>query len=163
MTGSFLSRVLRGYREIGARAGFLALLVVLSAALGALVALPLWLFATASPPAYTAAVLAAAAVAAGAAVIRRILRTGVSWPRAAAKALAVLLALAKVVLLLAGLYAAAAFTARRLYLPAAAGGLVFLAAAAWIGYGVRSSAPNRREAPRGARAGTPPNPPGTIR
>ena len=169
MTGSFLSRVLRGYREIGSRAGFLALLVVLSAALGALVALPLWLFATTSPRAYTAAVLAAAAVAAAAAVVRRILRTGVSWPRAAAKALAVLLGLAKVILLLAGLYAAAAFAARRLYLPAAAGALVFLAAAAWIGYGVRvrrasaRGAERAREAPRGVRAGTPPKPPGTIR
>lgn len=149
MTAAFLSRVLRGYREIGSRAGFLALLVVLSAALGALVALPLWLFATTNPRAYTAAVLAAAVAAAGATVIRRILRTGISWPRAAAKALAILLGLAKTILLLAGLYAAAAFSARRLYLPAAAAGLVFLAAAAWIGHGVR--------------AGTPPKTPGTIR
>jgi hypothetical protein len=163
VTGSFLSRVLRGYREIGSRAGFLALLVVLSAALGALVALPLWLFATASPRAYTAAVLAAAAAAAGAAGVRRLLRTGIGWPRAAAKALAVLLILAKIILLLAGLYAAAAFAARRLYLPAAAGGLVFLAAAAWIGWGVRSSTQNPHEAPRAARAGTPPKPPETIR
>ena len=155
--------MLRGYRAIGSRAGFLALLVVLSAALGALVSLPLWLFATASPRAYTVAVLAVAAVATGTAAFRRILRTGVSWPRAAAKALAVLLILAKIILLLAGLYAAAAFAARRLYLPAAAGSLVFLAAAAWIGWGVRSSAPNRREASRGARTGTPPQPPGTIR
>ena len=163
MTGSFLSRVLRGYRAIGSRAGFLALLVVLSAALGALVSLPLWLFATASPRAYTVAVLAVAAVAVGTAAIRRILRTGVSWPRVAAKALVALLALAKVVLLLVGLYAAAAFGSRRLYLPAAVGSLVFLAAAVWIGWGVRPGTPNKREAPRDARAGTPPQPPGTIR
>ena len=149
MTAPWLSRVLRGYREIGARAGFLALLVVLSAALGALIALPLWLFATSSPRAYTAAVLAVTAAAAGAALVRKALRNGISWPRAAAKALAILLGFAKAVLLLAGLYAAAAFAARRLYLPAAAGALVFLAAATWIGYGVR--------------AGTPRKPPETIR
>lgn len=149
MTPSWLSRVLRGYREIGARAGFLALLVALSAALGALIALPLWLFATASPRAYTAAVLAAAIAAAGAALAGRALRNGISWPRAAAKALAVLLGLAKALLLLAGLYAAAAFAAQRRFLPAAAGALVFLAASAWIGFGVR--------------AGTPRKPPETLR
>jgi peptidoglycan/LPS O-acetylase OafA/YrhL len=149
VTAPWLSRVLRGYREIGARAGFLALLVVLSAALGALIALPLWLFATTSPRAYTAAVLAVTAAAAGAALVRKALRNGISWPRAAAKALAVLLGLAKAVLLLAGLYAAAAFAARRLFLPAVAGALVFLAASTWIGYGVR--------------AGTPRKPPETIR
>ncbi len=149
MTGTFLSRVLRGYREIGSRVVFLALLVALSAALGAGIAFPLWFFATASPHAYTAIVLAAAAAAVAAAVILRFLRTGISWSRAAAKALAVLLGLAKVILLLAGLYAAAAFAARRLYLPAAVGALVFLVAAAWIGYGVRS--------------GTSPKPPETIR
>ena len=143
MTTAWLSRVLRGYREIGARTGFLVLLVVLSAALGALIALPLWLFATTSPRAYTAAVLAAAAAAAGAAIDRRALRDGISWPRAAAKALAVLLGLVKAVLLLAGLYAAAAFAARRLFLPAAAGALVFLAAAAWIGCGVHAGMPRK--------------------
>jgi hypothetical protein len=149
VTAAWLSRILRGYREIGARAGFLVLLVALSAALGALIALPLWLFATTSPRAYTAAVLAAAAAAAGAALVRRALRNGISWPRAAAMALALLLGLAKAVLLLAGLYAAAVFAARRLFLPAAAGALVFLAAAAWIGFGVR--------------AGTPRKPPETLR
>jgi hypothetical protein len=149
VTGPLFRRVLRGYREIGARIGALALLVALSASLGALIALPLWLFATSSPRSYTAAVLAAAVAAAGASLVRRLARTGVRWPRAAAKALAVLLGLAKAILLLASLYAAAAFAVRRLYLPAAAGGLVFLAAAAWIGWGVKT--------------GTPRKPPETIR
>lgn len=155
MTGPILSRMFRGYREIGSRAGFLGLLVVLSAALGALIALPLWLFATSSPREYTAAVLAAAAAAAVTAVTRRVIRSGIGWPRLAAKALAVLLGIAKAVLLLAGLYAAAAFAARGRFVPAAAGALAFLAAAAWIGWGVRSGTPNRREAPR--------KPPGTFR
>lgn len=138
MKEPFLSRVLRGYRRIGSRIGLLALLVVLSAALGAAIAYPLWLAATAVPRAYTIGVLAAAAVAAVAAAVRRILRTGIGWSRAAAAALAVLLGLAKAVLLLAGLYAAAAFAVRRWYVAAAAAALVFLAAAAWIGWGVHA-------------------------
>jgi hypothetical protein len=136
VTATFLSRVLRGYRRIGSRVGLLALLVVLCAALGAGIAFPLWLAATTVPRAYSIAVLAAAIAAAAAAAVRRILRTGLSWPRAAATALSVLLGLAKGILLLAGLYAAAAFTARRMFVPAAGGALVFLAAAAWIGWGV---------------------------
>lgn len=163
MTGPILSRVLRGYREIGSRAGFLGLLVLLSAALGAVIALPLWLFATSRPREYTAAVLAAAAAAVVTAVIRRVLRSGISWPRIAAKVLAILLGIGKTALLLAGLYAAAAFAARGRIVPAAAGALAFLAAAAWIGWGVRSSTQNRREAPRGVWAGTPRKRPGTFR
>jgi len=143
VTAPFIARVLQGYREIGARAGFLALLVALSAALGALIAFPLWLFATASPRAYTVAVIAAGAAAAGAALVRRLLRTGISRPRAAAKALALLAGLAKAALLLAGLFAAAASAARRLSLPAAAAGLVVLAAAAWIGWGVKTGTPRK--------------------
>jgi len=138
VTESFLSRVLRGYRRIGSRIGLLVLLVALSAALGAAIAFPLWFAATTAPRAYTVAVLAAAAAAAAVAVVRRILRTGIGWSRAGAKALAVLLGLAKAALLLAGLYAAAAFAFRRWYVPAAAGALVFLGAAAWIGWGVHA-------------------------
>jgi uncharacterized membrane protein YhaH (DUF805 family) len=149
VNGRFVARVLGGYRQIGARIGFLGLLVILSAGLGALVALPLWLFATTSPRAYTAAVIAAAAAALAAAAARRIIRSGVTWPRARAKALSVLLVLAKAVLLLASLYATAAFAARRWYAPAAAAGLAFLAAAAWIGLGVRAGTP--RKPPRTSR------------
>jgi ABC-type transport system involved in cytochrome c biogenesis permease subunit len=163
VNGTFLSRVLHGYREIGSRAGFLGLLVLLSAALGALIALPLWLFATSSPRGYTTAILAAAAAAALTAAVRRVLRSGISWARAAEKALAILLGIAKTALLLAGLYAAAAFAAQRRYAATAAGIVVFLAAAAWIGWGMHSSTQNRREAPRGVRAGTPPKRPGTFR
>jgi hypothetical protein len=137
VSGTFLPRVVRGYRQIGARLGLFVLLVVLSAGLGALIAFPLWLFATAVPRAYTIAVLAAAAAAVAAAVTRRILRTGLGWSRAAARVGLVLLGIAKALLLLVGLYAAAAFAARRLFVPAAVGALVFLAAAAWIGWGVR--------------------------
>ena len=142
---SFLSRVARGYREIGSRAGFLVLLVVLSAALGALVSLPLWLFATSRPAAYTVAVLAAAAIAIVAALVRRVVRSGIGWPRVGAKLLAVLLGIVKAALLLAGLYAAAAFAARGQPLPAAVGGLAFLAAASWVGWGMRAGTPPSRD------------------
>jgi hypothetical protein len=138
VTATFLSRVMRGYRRIGSRIGLFVLLAVLSAALGALIAFPLWLAATAAPRIYTITVLAAAAAAVVAAAIRRVLRTGIGWHRAAAKALSILLGLAKAVLLLAGIYAAAAFAAQRRYVPAAAGALVVLAAAAWIGWGVHA-------------------------
>jgi hypothetical protein len=144
-TPSFLSRVARGYREIGSRFGFLALLVLLSAALGALVSLPLWLFSTARPAAYTAAVLAAAAAAIVTATVRRVVRSGIGWPRVGAKALAVLLGIVKAVLLLAGLYAAAAFAARGRPLPAALAFLAFIAAAAWIGWGMRAGTPPSRD------------------
>ncbi len=155
MTATFFSRVFRGYREIGSRAGFLGLLVVLSAALGALIALPLWLFATSAPRVYSLAVLAAAAAAALTAAVRRVLRSGISWPRAAAKALAILLGIAKAALLLAGLYAAAAFAAQRRYAAAAAGIVVFLAAAAWIGWGMHAGTQNRaRSASRRAGGNT---------
>lgn len=143
---TFLLRVLRGYRETGSRAGFLALLVAVSAALGALVALPLWLFATARPAAYTAFVLAAAGAGTLISVVRRASRSGMGWPRAGAKALAVLLGVVKTALLLAGLYAAAAFAARGQALPATAGGLAFLAALAWIGWGMRP--PSRDDSDR---------------
>ena len=149
MTKPFLSRVLSGYRRIGSRVGLLALLVVLSAALGAAIAFPLWFAATAAPRAYTVAVLAAAAATVMAAAIRRIVRTGIGWNRVGAKALAVLLGLAKTMLLLAGLAAAVAFAVRGRAAPAAVAALVFLAAAAWIGWG--------------ARAGSTPKPPATGR
>lgn len=132
---SFLSRIARGYREIVSRAGFLALLVVLSAALGAAISLPLWLFATARPAVYTAAVLAAAAAGLVAAVVRRVTRSGIGWPRVGASALAAALGILKVAILLAGLYVAAASAARGRLLPAAAGALAFLGAVAWIGWG----------------------------
>lgn len=138
---SFLSRIARGYREIGSRAGFLALLVVLSAALGAAISLPLWLFATSRPAAYTVAVLAAASAAIVAAIVRRVARSGIGWTRVGAKALAAGLAIVKVAILLAGLYAAAAFAARGRLLPAAAGAVAFLAAAAWIGWSMRAGTP----------------------
>jgi hypothetical protein len=138
---SFLSRIARGYREIGSRVGFLALLVVLSAALGAAVSLPLWLFATARPAAYTVAVLAAAAAAIAAAIVRRAARSGIGWHRAGAKTLAAMLGVVKLAILLAGLYASAAFAARGRPLPAAAGAVAFLAAAAWIGWGMRAGTP----------------------
>ncbi len=141
---AFLSRVTRGYREIGSRVGFLAMLVLLSAALGALVSLPLWLFSTSRPAAYTAAVLAAAAAAIVTAIVRRVVRSGIGWPRVGAKALAVLLGIVKAVLFLAGLYATAAFAARGRLLPAALGGLAFLVAAAWIGWGMRAGTPPSR-------------------
>jgi hypothetical protein len=134
---SLLSRIARGYREIGSRVGFLALLVALSAALGAAVSLPLWLFATARPAAYTVAVLAVAAAAIVAAIVRRAARSGVGWSRVGVKTLAAALAVVKGAILLAGFYAAAAFAARGRPLPAAAGAVAFLAAAAWIGWGVR--------------------------
>jgi hypothetical protein len=143
VSGRLLSRVIRGYREIGSRIAFLAALVALSAALGAFIALPLWLFATSRPRAYSAAVLAAAAAAALGAGVRRILRDGVPWRRAAARALAVVLGIARVAVLLAGAYAAAAFAVRGLYLPAAIGGVVALAAAAWIGWGAAAATTRR--------------------
>jgi hypothetical protein len=136
-----LARILRGWREIGSRAGFLALLVVLSAALGALVALPLWLFATARPAAYTVTALAAAGAAVVAAVARRAARRGTGWRRAGAASLAAALAVAKAALLVGGLAAGVAFAARGRPLPAAAGLAAFLAAAAWVGWGVRPGPP----------------------
>lgn len=146
MTGAFLRRVLRGYREIGRRAGIVVVLVAASAALGGLITLPLWLFATAAPRLFTAVVIAAAGSGITAAAVRRLVVTGVRWRRVAPAALGVLLGIAKAVLLLAGGYAAAAFAARRLYLPAAAGLVVALAAAAWIGYGISTGRPPQRPA-----------------
>ena len=138
---SFFLRIARGYREIGSRVGFLALLVALSAALGAAVSLPLWLFATTRPAAYTVAVLAAAAAALAAAVVRRVARSGIGWSRVGTTTLSTALGVVKIAILLAGLYAAAAFAARGRFLPAAGGAAAFLAAAAWIGWGIRAGTP----------------------
>jgi len=142
----FLPRVLRGYREIGSRLGFFLLLVALSAALGAGVALPLWLFATASPRAYTAAVGVAAVVLLAVFAARRIARPGISWPGAFRRLLTILLAVAKGILLAASLYLSALLAVRRLVLPAAIAALASLAIGAWIGYGVRDGR-SRRAAP----------------
>lgn len=141
MTLPLVSRVLRGYREIGRRALIVVGLVAVSAALGGLIALPLWLFATASPRLYTAAVIVAAGSGITIAAVRRLVVTGVRWRRAVPAALGVLLGIAKAALLLAGAYAAAAFAAGRRFLLAAAGLVVALAVAAWIGYGASAGKP----------------------
>lgn len=149
MTGPLVSRVLRGYREIGRRTGIVVGLVAVSAALGGLIALPLWLFATASPRLYTAAVIAASCAGIAIAAVRRLVASGARWRRAVPAALGVLLGIAKAVLLLAGAYAAAAFAAGRRFLLAALGLVVALAAAAWIGYGASAGRPpQRRESGR---------------
>jgi hypothetical protein len=102
-------------------AGFLLALLAACAALGLAVSLPLWLFATASPRAYTITALAALAAGIGALVVRAVIRRRAApGPRGGrgsplAASLAVLMSL----LGLAGAWAAAAFLVRRLWILAA--------------------------------------------
>ena len=119
------------WRERGRKTGFFFLLLALCVALGLVIALPLWLFATREPRLYTSLALCLL----GAAVLALVVRGAVRRRRRprepgapARPALARLLAAMATLLGLACLYSAAALLVRGLWIVAAleliAGGLL---------------------------------------
>ncbi len=146
MSDSLLSRLLRGWREIGARLGTFVGLLAICGILGAAVSLPLWLFST-QKRAYTIAVAAAAGAAIVAWAARRLARArsgllrrdaieqGAGEPRGLRRLLRGLAAILKAVLLLAALGATLALALRGRFLATLPAAAAFLAIAAWIGIG----------------------------
>lgn len=108
-------RRLSAWIEAGRKAGFLVILVAGSAALGLIIALPLWLFATSAREAYTVVVLVSAAAGVVYLVVRSVARRRAAVRdsgRPRRSALAGFLTALMAVIGAAGLYAAAALLAR---------------------------------------------------
>jgi hypothetical protein len=137
-----LSRWIEGARRVG----FFLLLLAGSAALGILIAWPLWYFATTARNEYTIFVLALA----GAAIVFLAVRGGIRRRKAARDSgvprrsvLAVLLSVVMVVIGCAGLYAAAALFSRRLWIIGSADVAVW-AALLWLMGRARAAAKSRK-------------------
>jgi hypothetical protein len=146
---SELRRRVSAWIEAGRKTGFVILLVAGSAALGILIALPLWLFATRAREAYTITILALAAGAVVYLVVRAIVRRR-SAPRDPGRprgsAASALLTTLIVIVAVAGLYLVAAVLARGMWILGA------LAAAAWAALlwllgRARGAARNRKARP----------------
>ena len=73
-----IQKIILGYKNLFFGAGKLLLLLLVCTAAGALVVLPLWKFATASPKAYSVFVLAISAAAVVFLTVRRIRRAGIA-------------------------------------------------------------------------------------
>jgi O-antigen/teichoic acid export membrane protein len=146
---SELRRRVSAWIEAGRKTGFVILLVAGSAALGILIALPLWLFATRAREGYTITILALAAGAVVYLVVRAIVRRR-SEPRDPGRprgsAASALLTTLIVIVAVAGLYLVAAVLARGMWILGA------LAAAAWAALlwllgRARGAARNRKARP----------------
>jgi len=125
-----MRRRLASWIEAGRKTGFLLLLVAGSAALGIIIAWPLWLFATSARETYTVVVLALAAGGIVYLVVRALLRsctTARDPGRPRRSAVSGLLTALMVIVGCAGLYLVAAMAARRTWVLAA------LAVVLWIG------------------------------
>ena len=139
---------LRGLVEAGRRIGLFLLLAGGSAALGFVIAWPLWLFATSQRKAYTVFVLCligagiVTLVARGTMRRRRAARDGGGPLRAA---LSVFLTILQVVVVLAGIWAEAVFIARGLWLFAVIGFLAWACTVWALGMGRRAA--KRRKQP----------------
>ncbi len=148
--GRLLARLLRGWREIGAGIGTLVALVAICGALGAAIALPLWLFATSERRIYTIVVAAAAAAGIVYLVVRRLARPpaggGAEGGRTARRALgslaSALVAVLRVVLLVATVGATVSLAGGGRWLAALPAAAAALAVAAWIG--ISAGSRNRR-------------------
>jgi len=132
----------------GRRAGFLLLLLALCAALGLLIALPLWLFATGEPRLYT---ITSVAVLVGGllflavrAIVRRRSAARDASRRGRSFAGALLSTLAAVVGV-AGAYLAAALVVRRLWIIAAAS-IAVAGLVVWGLVGIRGALRKARKA-----------------
>jgi len=145
-----LSRGLRRrfsvWLEAGRSAGFAVLLVAGSAALGLVIALPLWLFATSAREAYTITVLALGGAAIVYLVVRSVVRSR-SAPRDPSRqgrsALVGIVTVLIVVVGLAGIYLAAALLARGYWILGTAA-LVVWAGLLWLLGRARGAARNRK-------------------
>ena len=143
--------VFRGWVEAGRKVALFLVLVIGSAALGAVVAWPLWRFATAARWAYTWFALGVAVAGIAAAVVRaaarrRRLPPDPSRPRH--PALSLILSTLRAVLFLAGLYAVLVFAVRAFWGLAVAAAVVS-AGLLWL------LTLARRRARRGRRHGAP--------
>ncbi len=138
------------------RVGFLLLLVAGSAALGFLIAWPLWLFATSARPAYTVTVLALA----GAGIVLLIVRAARRRRQAVRDAgkpvhtfLSALLGFLTAVIGVAGAYLAAALMVHGLWIVAAIV-VVLWAGFLWLLGRARGAAKSRKADPVPAENGT---------
>ena len=143
---SGLRRRISAWIEAGRKTGFVILLVAGSAALGILIAWPLWLFATSAREAYTVTLLALAAGAAVYLVVRGVVRrrSAARDPgRPRGSAASALLTTLIVIVAVAGLYLAAALLARRIWI-LGAGAAVAWAGLLWLLGRARGAARNRK-------------------
>ena len=137
MNGVF-TRVLKGWLSLLRGAGSLLLLAAASAALAAVIALPLWSAATGAPRVYSIVVLAAILAAALTLAVRSALRArrlprDPSRPRRSPGT--VLLALLKAILLACGLYGVLFLCFRGLWIAAVPGIAAWLLLAGWAAFG----------------------------
>jgi hypothetical protein len=143
-----LRNSLQGPRDVGRGIALFLLLVGGSAALGFVIAWPLWLFATSARTAYTVFVLCLVGAGIVALVARNVARRRRAArdrgaPRRAA--LSVLVTIIQVVVVLAGLWAEAAFVVRGFWVMSVAGLLVW-GAILWA-LGMARRAAKRRKQP----------------
>lgn len=139
MTGT-LERILKGWLSLLRVAGILLGVAAAAAGLAALIALPLWAAATSAPAAYSLVVLGLLAAAAVFVAVRTALRTRRSprdptIPRRSFGR--VLLSVAVVLALAAGLYGVALLAARGLWAAAVPLLVAWLALAGWAAFGRR--------------------------
>ncbi len=137
-----LRSIVRAWGKGARGAGFFVLLVAGSAAAGAVIALPLWLFATSARGLYTACVLCLAAAGILYAVVRAILRARRA-PRDPAlprrSPLSGLLVVLQTLLFLAGLYLCVVLVAHGIWLLAIPVLLVWLVLVALLGLARRAA------------------------
>jgi hypothetical protein len=138
----------KGWIAAGRGVGFFLLLAGGSAALGFVIAWPLWLFATSERKAYTVFVLCLL----GAGIVALIVRSAARRRRAARDrggprrtALSALITLVQVVFAVTGLWAEAVFVARGLWLFAVVGLLAWASIVWALGIG-RRAAKRRKQA-----------------
>lgn len=139
-----LARALKGWLALGRRTGFLLAIVAGSAALAAIIALPLWYAATAEPAAYSITALALLAGAAVALIVRSRLRArrvprDPSRPR---RTFGTALRSAGIVLFLAaGLYGVIFLALRGIWAGAIPAAAAWLLLVGWAGFGRQPGRP----------------------
>lgn len=151
-----LRRTVAAWVEAARKTGFLLLLVVGSAALGILIAWPLWLFATSARQAYTITVLALAGAGIVFLAVRAVQRSrkAVQDPGKPRRTfLSVLLTVLIVIVGFAGAYLAAALFVRGLWI-IGAGVVVLWAGILWLMGRARGAAKTRKVRPVPAENGS---------
>ncbi len=137
-----LARMRAAWIEAGRRVGFVLLIVAGSAALGFLIAWPLWLFATSDRVAYTWVVIGLAAAGAVFLAVRAVIRRRGTGPRHAA--LSGFLTTLSVIVACVGLYSTLVLAVRRLWILALAD-LALWAGLWWLLGRARAAAKGRKE------------------